>query len=285
MGYTPKSNSSIVTGRNENLLDFWLDSCRSPEENIGFQYFFGNSEAEMEVINSLPSFNNPQDPLEALGSFQPILCSWAWCKSKEKPFLTQTALDYHIKTYHLHQCPRPFCTSNSFKRNSDLKRHIASVHSGNRQYSCDATGCKLKFARKVKLTAHKAKVHALSAATSMLDTPVSAKVNDAVNGSILLEYVCTKCQLNEQITPLHQSFDQNPPQHNQTLDAIDQHFPQWVLLRRNRITPACLCSQLFFGPEGSICWLTFDFFMTTQTTFFNNTTTTTVWAWWSTSAH
>jgi hypothetical protein len=84
------------------------------------------------------------------------LCLWPGCKSPQKEFLTSQDLDFHIQTYHMRHCPWPTCNiQRSFRRRSDLLRHMESVHSGFRRFACDLPGCNKTYARGDKLTAHK----------------------------------------------------------------------------------------------------------------------------------
>lgn len=84
------------------------------------------------------------------------LCLLPGCKSLQKEFLTSQDLDFHIQTYHMRQCPWPTCNiQKSFRRRSDLLRHMESVHSGIRRFACDLPGCNKTYARSDKLTAHK----------------------------------------------------------------------------------------------------------------------------------
>jgi hypothetical protein len=84
------------------------------------------------------------------------ICLWPGCKSAQRSFLTSHDLDFHIQTYHMRQCPWPTCViQRSFRRKSDLLRHMESVHSGVRRFICDVPCCYTAYSRKDKLTAHK----------------------------------------------------------------------------------------------------------------------------------
>lgn len=59
------------------------------------------------------------------------------------------------------QCPSPSCAS-SFRRTSDLRRHIRTIHHVSTIYYCDVPSCSRNsrgFARKDKLTEHLRRVH------------------------------------------------------------------------------------------------------------------------------
>jgi hypothetical protein len=84
------------------------------------------------------------------------LCLWPGCRCLQKEYLSFYDLDFHIKTYHARQCPWPTCnTQRSFRRRSDLLRHMESVHSGARRFICDSPGCSKSYSRSDKLTAHR----------------------------------------------------------------------------------------------------------------------------------
>jgi hypothetical protein len=84
------------------------------------------------------------------------LCLWPGCRCLQKEYLSIYDLDFHIKTYHARQCPWPTCnTQRSFRRRSDLLRHMESVHSGARRFICDSPGCSKSYSRSDKLTAHR----------------------------------------------------------------------------------------------------------------------------------
>jgi hypothetical protein len=84
------------------------------------------------------------------------LCLWPGCRCLQKEYLSFYDLDFHIKTYHTRQCPWPTCnTQRSFRRRSDLLRHMESVHSGARRFICDSPGCSKSYSRSDKLTAHR----------------------------------------------------------------------------------------------------------------------------------
>lgn len=84
------------------------------------------------------------------------ICLWPGCKATQRNFLTSHDLDFHIQTYHMRQCPWPTCViQRSFRRKSDLLRHMESVHSGVRRFICDVPCCYTAYSRKDKLTAHK----------------------------------------------------------------------------------------------------------------------------------
>jgi len=84
------------------------------------------------------------------------LCLWPGCRCLPKEYSSFYDLDFHIKTYHARQCPWPTCnTQRSFRRRSDLLRHMESVHSGARRFICDSPGCSKSYSRSDKLTAHR----------------------------------------------------------------------------------------------------------------------------------
>jgi len=100
------------------------------------------------------------DPLSNLDTFPiapPInYCFWPGCGSIQKAFLTSNDLDCHIQTHHIRSCPWPSCNiQRSFRRRSDLLRHMESVHSGVRRFMCGFPGWDKAHSRKDKLTAHK----------------------------------------------------------------------------------------------------------------------------------
>jgi hypothetical protein len=81
---------------------------------------------------------------------------WPGCRCLQKEYLSFYDLDFHIKTYYARQCPWPTCnTQRSFRRRSDLLRHMESVHSGARRFICDSPGCSKSYSRSDKLTAHR----------------------------------------------------------------------------------------------------------------------------------
>ena len=84
------------------------------------------------------------------------VCFWPGCTSLQKEFVSSPELDFHIQTFHMQHCPWPTCTvQKSFRRRSDLLRHMESVHSGIRRFACNFPGCSKSYARSDKLTAHK----------------------------------------------------------------------------------------------------------------------------------
>lgn len=84
------------------------------------------------------------------------ICLWPGCRCLQKEYLSFYDLDFHIKTYHTRQCPWPTCnTQRSFRRRSDLLRHMESVHSGARRFICDSPGCSKSYSRSDKLIAHR----------------------------------------------------------------------------------------------------------------------------------
>jgi hypothetical protein len=96
---------------------------------------------------SLPAFQIPHPT---------NLCLWPGCRCLQKEYLSFYDLDFHIKTYHARQCPWPTCnTQRSFRRRSDLLRHMESVHSGARRFICDSPGCSKSYSWSDKLTAHR----------------------------------------------------------------------------------------------------------------------------------
>jgi hypothetical protein len=113
-----------------------------------------------KVANQLEDVTEADISTTPLASFPvPYLtnfCLWPGCKSLQKEFLTSQDLDFHIQTYHMRQCPWPTCNiQRSFRRRSDLLRHMECVHSGVRRFVCDLPGCHKTYARGDKLTAHK----------------------------------------------------------------------------------------------------------------------------------
>jgi hypothetical protein len=105
-----------------------------------------------------PEWKTDQDsgPPPPLPMYLAHICLWPGCKSAQRNFLTSHDLDFHIQTYHMRQCPWPTCViQRSFRRKSDLLRHMESVHSGVRRFICDFPGCYTAYSRKDKLTAHK----------------------------------------------------------------------------------------------------------------------------------
>jgi hypothetical protein len=105
-----------------------------------------------------PKWKTDQDsgPPPPLPMYLAHICLWAGCKSAQRSFLTSHDLDFHIQTYHMRQCPWPTCViQRSFRRKSDLLRHMESVHSGVRRFICDVPCCYTAYSRKDKLTAHK----------------------------------------------------------------------------------------------------------------------------------
>jgi len=58
-------------------------------------------------------------------------------------------------------CPYSGCVRPRFTRNSDVKRHINSVHLNRRVYACTAAGCGKAYTRGAKLTAHIQMAHGM----------------------------------------------------------------------------------------------------------------------------
>jgi hypothetical protein len=95
-------------------------------------------------------------PSPPLPMYLAHICLWPGCRSAQRTFLTSHDLDFHIQTYHMRQCPWPTCViQRSFRRRSDLPRHMESVHSGVRRFICHFPSCYKAYSRKDKLTAHK----------------------------------------------------------------------------------------------------------------------------------
>jgi hypothetical protein len=55
-------------------------------------------------------------------------------------------------------CPLGWCPS-SFKRKSDLDRHMITVHDPTKPYRCPHSGCEARFTRNDHLTEHGRNVH------------------------------------------------------------------------------------------------------------------------------
>jgi hypothetical protein len=104
-----------------------------------------------------PALFEPLSHVDTLPIAPPInRCLWPGCRSIQKNFLTSNDLDFHIQTHHIRSCPWPTCNiQRSFRRRSDLLRHMESVHSGTRRFMCELPGCDKAYSRKDKLTAHK----------------------------------------------------------------------------------------------------------------------------------
>jgi hypothetical protein len=141
--------------------------------------------------DSLSTLIVNQESLRSLYS-QAFHCQWTGCKARTKSFLLPTDLDHHIQTYHLHHCPWPTChVLKSFRRRSDLTRHLLSVHSGIRKHRCHFPGCGKAFARSDKLTAH-VRIHQRASASPDAN-PSSSPLSSLPAGMVEtspLEYPC-----------------------------------------------------------------------------------------------
>jgi hypothetical protein len=115
-----------------------------------------DSAAMSDVSEALSASLERETSPSLLPMYLGHICLWPGCKAAQRDFLTSYDLDFHIQTYHMRQCPWPTCViQRSFRRKSDLLRHMESVHSGVRRFICDFPCCYTTYSRKDKLTAHK----------------------------------------------------------------------------------------------------------------------------------